>query len=116
MMSRLIPCLGCGKPQPSGSRCPSCELARQRKISARQDAQRPGRQQRGYDAEYERTRRAMISLAWEHGSPCILCGDGFSARSDITAQHISGRSNDPSNIGPAHLACNSRDGGRSSRR
>jgi 5-methylcytosine-specific restriction endonuclease McrA len=101
------PCLVCGKPS-RGARCPEHRTTPVRRKPPR--AKLP-RRLRGYDAEYERNRKAMADFAWQYGMPCVLCGQGFERKSDITAEHIvpvrSGGTADPANLGPAHQKCNS---------
>lgn len=63
------PCLVCGVPT-NGSRCPAHEVVREHERS---------RQERGYDAEYDRGVRGVREAArraWNAGSApvCVICG------------------------------------------
>jgi 5-methylcytosine-specific restriction endonuclease McrA len=91
----------CGRPQPKAI-CDACKAV--------QDKARGPRQDRGYDAEYDRNRRFMIARAWANLERCVICGLGFGRMEDITAEHLiplrNGGTSAPENLGPAHLRCN----------
>ena len=68
------------------------------------------RQARGYDREYEVNRQIVIDRAWRNHEHCVICGQSFASRDEITAEHIvplrergSGKLD---NLGPAHARCN----------
>ena len=115
------PCRSCGRPS-SKSICENCRSARERA--------RPSRQERGYDAEYERAARAIaggVRGAWARGETvvCIICLSPIIPAipamrtygtipaiptSSMTVEHRvplrHGGTNDASNLGPAHPRCN----------
>ena len=72
---------------------------------------RPSRQDRGYDAEYERNRALMLERAQANNWPCVVCGLDFALGELITAEHLIpkrlGGGNGLDNLGPAHSRCNS---------
>lgn len=53
----------------------------------------------------------MVNLAWRYGSPCVICGQGFARKRDITAEHVipvrEGGSSELDNLAPSHHGCNS---------
>lgn len=70
---------------------------------------------RGYDAEYDRNRRALVEWArgvWRGGGTvgCCLCGRPVAGPRDLTAEHLvplaAGGTSDASNLAPAHRSCN----------
>jgi len=87
----------------TGSRCSSCRSAYQR----RRDARRGTPAQRGYNAEYQRNRKAV--LAASDGMCAWGCG-----RAATTVDHVvplaRGGSNDLDNLVPACATCNSSRG------
>ena len=103
-------CLDCRRWTYSGSRCDTCAG----KMEARRQARRASRQDRGYDAEYDRNRGLLIwrvKVAQRRGQivPCFRCGEPVG--DDVTADHIvpwrDGGANSLANLAPAHSACNS---------
>ena len=96
------PCRDCGRPNPR-AQCAAC--------ARDADARRGRRQSRGYGADYDRARRAMVARAWQAGDPCVICGLPFERMADITAEHLvpvrAGGSGDLANLAPAHGWCNS---------
>jgi hypothetical protein len=76
----LRACAGhCGTLIPAGTRsgrCPTCERQR--------DAERGTRQQRGYDADFERAKRDPDYLAATH---CVECGEPFTEANPKTGGH-----------------------------
>lgn len=101
----LKPCRVCGVPSKRGV----CEVHKR----SRQDS-RPPRNQRGYDAEYDKARRALrdaVAQALEEGRPvaCCICGGPILRLADFSAEHVrpvrhGGQTR--GNLGPAHKACN----------
>jgi hypothetical protein len=99
------PCFVCGTPV-RASMCDTC-LALRPPQQRRQPANRPSRQARGYDAEYDQNRRAMVRHTRETGRPCVICGQPFGLEEMITAEHLVpkrlGGGNDLGNLAPAHF-------------
>ena len=100
------PCLGCGKPV-KASRCDECQA----KMPKRQEHRnRPSRQQRGYDSEYDRNAALVIENARQYGRPCWKCGKHFKPGEKITVDHIiplrRGGTNGLENLAPACTRCN----------
>jgi 5-methylcytosine-specific restriction endonuclease McrA len=109
-------CRRCRRPtREIGALCSIC------KKSA--EAARPSRQQRGYDADYERAARDVIRGvrgAWARGERvwCVICktpipspeSGSVNHKLRLTIEHIvplrDGGTNDASNLGPAHAGCN----------
>jgi hypothetical protein len=73
------PCLTCGQPTASGSRCPTCEADRQR----RRNARRP--QYRGNWPKVSRA--AIVAHVAAHGWVCPGYGVSAHASTDLTADH-----------------------------
>jgi 5-methylcytosine-specific restriction enzyme A len=91
------PCLVCGRPT-NGSRCPEHTI------------ERPDWRRRGYDAEYDRNRRALLAVS----TRCAVCGLPSMLNDPLTADHIVPRSegggNEQSNLRAVHRSCNQRRG------
>lgn len=91
-----LPCLDCGLPGPwrdrHGVRCPAHEQAHER-----------GRRRAYRDPGY---------LTAPKGGICWLCGLPGADTRDHVRPISKGGTNDPSNLRPAHRACNSRRGNR----
>ncbi|RGP37700.1 HNH endonuclease [Pseudotabrizicola alkalilacus] len=58
----------CGKLVPHGALC-ACQIAGNRARNARHDAKRPTARQRGYNAEWEKARKAFLTCH----PHCTLC-------------------------------------------
>lgn len=105
------PCIRCGTPS-AHNPCPSCAKLMRPAFPSHKRS----RQQRGYNAEYDRNRDAVIQHVILHGGVCFLCGRAFAHDQKITAEHIvplrKGGGNDLGNLAPAHLSCNSSGGAR----
>ena len=96
----------CGHGSGTGE-CRACKAAR--------DRQRPSRQERGLDAEYERERRVVLKDA----THCERCGRPFTATRRPTAGHVIPRvqgGGSRGNLQPECSACNYGDGARLARR
>jgi hypothetical protein len=65
------------KAQTTGGRCGPC--------ARRHELTRGSRQQRGYDAQYERERKARGFVEATH---CATCGEAFTAANPKTAGHV----------------------------
>jgi hypothetical protein len=74
------PCLDCGALS-LGTRCHPCTRAR--------DLARGTRQQRGYDATYERAREQALVAA----THCATCGELFTLDNPATGGHVVARRN-----------------------
>lgn len=103
------PCFVCGKPT-RASMCEEClklRPAQKRKTTPN----RPSRQARGYDSEYEQNRALMVQEAKAHHWPCQICHKPFEPGQTITAEHKipkrRGGTNARENLVPAHSWCNS---------
>ncbi|WP_200209119.1 HNH endonuclease [Micromonospora coerulea] len=83
-----------------GSRCTKHKPKRNHTLS---------RQQRGYDAEYQRNRVTLLA----EDDRCWLCGRYGANTADHVTPLSRGGTNDLSNLKPAHKACNSGRGNRS---
>jgi hypothetical protein len=103
------PCFVCGVPVQNNTMCP--EHLAQRQRQQRKPDNRPSRQDRGYDAEYERNRKIMVENTRRNNWPCWICHQPFSPNQVITAEHIipkrRGGTNALENLAPAHSWCNS---------
>jgi 5-methylcytosine-specific restriction endonuclease McrA len=73
---------------------------------AKMDETRGTRQQRGYDAEHDRTRKRLLPKAW--GTFCPLCGDVMVASDDLSLDHTVPLKVDPASKGDriVHTECN----------
>lgn len=80
--------------------CPACARA--------SDQQRGTRQQRGYDADYDRQRRAWKTLVDTGQGHCWRCGAPIPAGSDWHLGHDDRRKI----VGPEHRTCNESAAGR----
>ncbi len=113
-MPRLTrPCLKCGRPfrpagDQQGSRCPACYGQAQR--------DRGSAAQRGYDNPYRSNAKTIKDITWGRGLPCAICGEPFTSRSGIVADHriplSKGGTSDISNLQGVHKKCNERKGNR----
>jgi hypothetical protein len=103
------PCFDCGVPVQGNTMCAECLSKRQ--PQRRERADRPSRQARGYDAEYEHNRAVMVEVTRQLNLPCVICGHYFEPGETITAEHLiplrRGGTNDLDNLGPACGSCNS---------
>lgn len=72
------------------------------------DAKRGTRQERHYDAEHDRTRKRLLPKAW--GTFCPLCGDVMVASDELSLDHTTPLSVDPTSKGDriVHTECNLR--------
>lgn len=84
-----------------GGRCDPCRRE--------QEQARGTRQQRGYDAEYDRTRAALLPRAY--GTRCHFCGEFMWPHQTLALDHTEDRAG---YRGIVHLSCNAADGGRRS--
>lgn len=99
----LMPCLTCGIPS-KHSRCDACESAYQEK----NPRVRATSTQRGYDYEWQKTRRRILN---RDNWTCTYCEKKL-VNSDATVDHIvplsrGGSKTDPDNLRAACRACNS---------
>lgn len=100
------PCVDCGQPTRNGNRCPTHERA----AKARREAQRPSRQDRGYDTEHEHRAAELRAMHL----PCALCLEpiNYQLRSphprSFVAHHVTNDKRGP--LAPAHRDCNERAG------
>lgn len=100
------PCRRCRRPSKT-SICEDCLKAQERA--------RPSRQDRGYDAEFDRNSaliRAEAGRVWGSGGvvACVVCGRAIPGPGDLTIEHRravrDGGTNALPNLGPAHARCN----------
>jgi hypothetical protein len=98
----LVP--GCPTVAHSRGRCAEHEAAREQ--------QRGTRQQRGYDAQHERTRRRLMATAV--GTACPLCGEMMTEHDRLELDHTTPLKHDRRSRGDriVHGTCNAREGGR----
>lgn len=97
------PCLTCGKlGEPGVAYCVEHEAERRRKINWTKN------QRTLYKSpEYRRARQHIKDTA----THCHLCGQAFTNRNEITADHI--LAGDPTSpLAPAHRTCNSSRGNK----
>ena len=95
------PCIDCGT-LATGSRCPTCQTALERRLSA----------QRGPRPHYAGDYRKRAKQVRESGQPCYLCGQYGTADDPIQADHLV--EGDPrSPLLPAHRSCNIRKSNQS---
>ena len=94
-----------------GWKCPACRTTTEQQ----RDQQRGTRQQRGYNAEYDRNRTIIIQTAITaaragHPQPCWICRKPCLATHNLTAEHKTplrnGGTSQLANLAPAHAACN----------
>lgn len=95
---------GCGTLHDQGGRCTECRRTA--------DRERGSRQERGYDAEHERTKTRLLPAAI--GKPCPRCGNPMLSTDDLELGHTIDRALDPSARGDRieHSSCNRRAGGQ----
>lgn len=100
-MSLPRPCIGCGEPIPTGSRCPECKPTQPAKPSAAS---------RGYDHRWQ-----QLSERVRRASPfCEQCG----STDDLTADHIIPKAEAPElRLEPLNVRvlCRTHNGQRSNR-
>ena len=96
------PCLECGELTRNGNRCERHQAIVDSKINARK-AQRTL-----YDADYKK----QAKLIKQYATHCWLCGEAFTDRSQIQADHVLAGQRD-SMLMPAHAHCNARRGNKS---
>jgi 5-methylcytosine-specific restriction endonuclease McrA len=88
--------------------CDTCLASRPQ--PPRRPDNRPSRQARGYDAEYEANRAIIVNNARAYNLPCWKCGKQFGPIETITADHRiplrKGGTNDLDNLLPACTRCN----------
>lgn len=74
------------------------------------EARFPTRQSRGYNTQYDRNRLLMIEQAIAQNAPCYKCGKRFTARDQITADHVLplrlGGTSELFNLAPCCKKCN----------
>lgn len=91
--------------------CPELTKARRCSTHASEYEQRRGtRQQRGYDAEHEATRRALLPDAY--GTPCPLCGEHMYPHQALHLDHTTPLAVDSTSKGDriVHQVCNLKRG------
>lgn len=92
------PCLDCGRLTEGGSRCPTHQSMKQKRL----DEMRKGKRQH-YSGDYKK--RAKIVR--DNAEYCWICGDGYRDNDPFTADHyFPGDQTSP--LLPAHRSCNSR--------
>lgn len=89
------PCLDCGVLTRIGNRCEKHQAIVDSKVNARK-AQRTL-----YDSDYKK----QAKLIKEFATHCWLCGEAFTDRSQIQADHVMAGRRD-SMLMPAHARCN----------
>ena len=94
-MAFAKPCLDCGELTRTGNRCEKHQSIIDAKVNARK-AQRTL-----YDSDY----RKQAKLIKEFATHCWLCGEAFTDRSQIQADHVLAGRRD-SMLMPAHARCN----------
>lgn len=94
-MAFAKPCLDCGQLTRTGNRCEKHQSIIDSKVNARK-AQRTL-----YDADYKK----QAKLIKEYATHCWLCGEAFTDRSQIQADHVLAGRKD-SMLMPAHARCN----------
>jgi hypothetical protein len=87
------------------TRCPLCRASYQRQ----RDAQRGTRQQRGYDAEHDHLRAALIAT-YAPSDPCARCGQPLGP--DPTVLDLGHTDDRRGYRGLEHAACNRSAGAR----
>ena len=95
------PCLDCGELTRIGNRCEKHQAIIDSKINARK-AQRTL-----YDADYKK----QAKIIKEYATHCWLCGEAFTDRSEIQADHVLAGRRD-SVLAPAHARCNAQRGNK----
>jgi hypothetical protein len=95
------PCLDCGKLTRLGSRCADHQAVIDSKVNARK-AQR---------TLYDASHRKQARLIKEFATHCWLCGEAFTDRSQIQADHVLAGVKG-SVLMPAHAACNAARGNK----
>lgn len=93
------PCLDCGVLTRTGNRCEKHQAIIEAKVNARK-AQRTL-----YKGDY----KARAKAVRESATHCWLCGEPFTDRTQIQADHVEA-GNPDSVLLPAHAACNARRG------
>lgn len=84
-----------------------CKECRSRKNKVR-DAARGNSTQRGYNSDYSKKRRTILS----DGPSCYLCGKPGADSVDHEIALTNGGTNEISNLKPSHLKCNLSKGSR----
>lgn len=95
------PCLDCGVLTRTGNRCEKHQAIIDAKVTARK-AQRTL-----YSGDYKARAKAVRDSA----IACWLCGEAFTDRSQIQADHVEA-GNPDSVLLPAHASCNARRGNK----
>ena len=95
------PCLECGELTRTGNRCERHQAIVDSKVNARK-AQRTL-----YDSDYKKQAKLIKQFA----THCWLCGEAFTDRSQIQADHVLAGRKD-SMLMPAHSHCNARRGNK----
>ena len=98
-MTVYRPCLGCGETVQDRRRCEAC----QRTVNRARDARRGNRHERGYGADHERARAAMLPTVLAGQAKCARCGDPIAPDEPWDAGHAEGR---VGYRGPEHTYCN----------
>ena len=97
---KLCATAGCTQPAILKGRCGPCLRA----IKARSDAQRPTSRQRGYDAAWERLRRAVLA----RDPVCVACYQLPSRHVDHIVPRRAGGSDEPENLQGLCAPCHAR--------
>ena len=95
------PCLDCGQLTRLGSRCEKHQQVIDDKVNARK-AQR---------TLYDSSHRKQAKIIKEFATHCWLCGEPFTDRSQIQADHVLAGRKD-SILMPAHAKCNASRGNK----
>lgn len=94
------PCPRCGTLVTGRRYCPPCTTATHRA----RDQQRGNFRQRGYDADYERSRRQLLA----NQPPCHWCGTPDATVADHLVPLSAGGTNQLANLVPSCTSCNAR--------
>lgn len=92
------PCLTCGTPTTTGTRCPECDSERQAKRNAKRIH---------YKGDYKRQAKQIR----DNATICHICNQPAIEDDPWTADHLI-PGNPTSPLAPAHRSCNSRRGNR----
>lgn len=103
----LMGCLDCKRLTRNGSRCEPCQQARTRARDRARPA-RPSATQRGYNAEYQKNRKILLS----EKKFCEICRERIADSVDHIVPLSFGGTNNLSNLRPTCLTCNKKLGNR----